>query len=120
MLDRERLNFAHGLPRAEAIAQLNDMVRKTGKGGRILVTRGVCALSGFEEAMLLESLAAYDGFDVDSDPHGERDFGDLTLFGTTLLWKLDYYDRQLAFASHDPADERVTVRVLTVMLECEY
>lgn len=120
MLDRERLNFANGLPRAEAIAQLNDNLRKTGKGGRILVTRGVCALPGFDQDTLLNSLAQYDGFDVDNDPHGERDFGDLTLFGTTLLWKLDYYDQQLTFASPDPADEAVTIRVLTVMLESEY
>jgi hypothetical protein len=120
MLDRERLNFAHGLPRAEAIAQLNDKLRTTGMGGRILITRGVCALPGFDQRALLNSLAKYDGFDVDNDPHGERDFGDLALFGTTLLWKLDYYDRQLTFASADPADEGVTVRVLTVMLESEY
>lgn len=120
MLERERLNFANGLPRAEAIAQLNDRVRKTGKGGRILVTCGVCALPRFDQDALLNSLARYDGFDVDNDPHGERDFGDFALFGSTLLWKLDYYDEQLAFASADPADERVTVRVLTVMLESEY
>lgn len=120
MLERERLNFANGLPRAEAIAQLNDNLRKTGKGGRILVTRGVRALPGFDQEALLNSLAHYDGFDVDNDPHGERDFGDLTALGTTLLWKLDYYDLQLTFASADPADERVTARVLTVTLESEY
>jgi hypothetical protein len=120
MLDRERLNFANDLPRAEAVAQLNDKLRKTGGGGRIVITLGVDTIAGFNPATLLKSLADYNGFDVDNDPHGERDFGDLTLFGQTLLWKVDYYDRQLRFGSDDPADEAVTVRVLTIMLENEY
>ena len=116
MLDRERLNFANDLSRAEAIAQLNDELRQTARGGRILVTRGVGTLPGFDAATLLKSLADYADFDIDNDPHGERDFGDLSFMGQTLLWKVDYYDRQLRFGSDDPADEAITVRVLTIML----
>lgn len=108
------------LPRAEAIARLNDALRKTGQGGVIVVTRGVRALPGFQAADLLCALAAYDRFDPDNDPHGERDFGDLELFGADLLWKLDYYDPERKFGSDDPADPARTSRVLTVMLACEY
>jgi hypothetical protein len=69
---------------------------------------------------LLAALRDYHSFDADNDPHGERDFGDLDHLGAELLWKVDYYDKQLTFASPDPADEAVTIRVLTVMLAEEY
>ena len=108
------------LPRAEAIAQLNDTLRKTGKGGTIMVTRGVSSLKGFDRTALTAALAAYDSFDADNDPHGERDFGDLTLFDADLLWKIDYYDKDRKFGSDDPADPNITTRILTVMLVTEW
>ena len=108
------------VPRAEAIARLNDQLRKTGTGGTIMITRGVASLSGFDRTALLTALAAYDGFDADNDPHGNRDFGDLTLWGADLLWKIDYYDADLKFGSDDPADASVTRRALTVMLTSEW
>ncbi|NCP25185.1 MAG: DUF3768 domain-containing protein [Erythrobacter sp.] len=111
---------AIAVPRAEAIAMINDQLRKTGTGGTIVVTRGVASLSGFDRTALLAALAAYDGFDAENDPHGERDFGDLTLCGTDLFWKIDYYDPGLKFGSDDPADANVTTRVLTVMLTSEW
>ena len=119
MLQHE-MNKCAQLPRAEAIARLNDHLRKTGKGGTIMVTRSVMHLDGFDPALLVASLAAYDGFDADNNPHGERDFGDLALFGTDLLWKIDYYDAELQFGSNDPADSAVTKRVLTVMTAADW
>ena len=119
MLQNEMKNCVQ-LPRAAAIAQLNDKLRKTGIGGMVMVTRGVAHLPGFDAAILAAALAAYDGFDVDNDPHGERDLGDLTLWGTDLLWKIDYYDANLEFGSDDPANASVTRRVLTVMLSEDY
>jgi hypothetical protein len=120
MLGSERKTIANDTPRGEAIARLNDQLRKTMRGGHIMLTRGVRALPGFSASELARALAAYDTFDVDNDPHGERDFGDIELSGATLLWKIDYYDQRLQYASPDPADPRQTVRVLTVMLESEY
>lgn len=108
------------VPRAEQIAVLNDRLRKTGQGGKLMVTRGVHALPGFSPEALLAALRAYSAFDVDNDPHGERDLGDIEVFGTSLLWKIDYYDQAMEFASPDPADPTVTRRVLTVMLFEEY
>lgn len=119
MLEHKMDQCVH-LPRAEAIAQLNDQLRKTGKGGTVVMTRGVMNLTGFNAAALTAALAAYDAFDADNDPHGERDFGDLTLFGTDLLWKIDYYDADLRFGSDDPADRAATSRVLTIFLASEY
>ena len=109
------------VPRAERIARLNDALRMSGQGGVIVVTRGVRALPGFDAETLLMMLMVTNGFDADNDPHGERDFGDLqTSDGTDLLWKIDYYDTDMIYASPDPADPAVTKRVLTVMLASEY
>lgn len=122
MSGSEQTNFAirNEVPRAEAIARLNDKLRTSGCGGHIMVTRGTSTLDGFNTAELMAALRHYDGFDPDNDPHGERDFGDLTLWGEDLLWKVDAYDTSMKYGSPDPADERVTTRVLTVMLSSEY
>ena len=108
------------LPRAERIACLNDRISKTATGGVNVITRGVRVLPQFTPNDLLKALASYDRFDPDNDPHGERDFGDLELFGSDLLWKIDYYDREMRYGSSDPANAAHATRVLTVMLACEY
>lgn len=120
MTGSERAQRACDIPRAEQIAQLNDRLRKTGRGGAIMLTSGVQALIGERPTELLAKLASYDGFDVDNDPHGERDFGDIDVAGTNVLWKIDYYDPSLTYGSNDPADPEKTQRVLTVMLPEEY
>lgn len=114
------MDFDSDLPRAERIALLNDRLRAFGHGGRVMVTFGVRMLPGLSLDALFASLAIYDGFDVDNDPHGERDFGDFELCGAELLWKIDYYDKRLEYGSPDPADPSVTTRILTVMLATEY
>ena len=108
------------VPRAEAIARLNDQLRTTGTGGTIMITQGVRRITGFDPAVLAKALADYDDFDADGDPHGERDLGVLCLFGYDLLFKLDYYSPDLKFASDDPADPAITRRVLTVLLATEW
>lgn len=116
----EQPNFARDLPRAERIARLNDELRITGLGGRIIVTRGVQSLPQFNSMALIHALRSYDGFDIHNDPHGERDFGDFDHCGAELLWKIDYYDERLEYRSDDPADPDVTTRVLTILLAAEY
>jgi len=37
-----------------------------------------------------------------------------------VFWKLDYFDRQMQFASFDAANPAITRRVLTIMLSDEY
>jgi len=108
------------VPRAEAIARLNDLVRTTGTGGTVVITQGVRAITGFSAEVLAAELANYSDFDPDNDPHGERDFGCLTLWSHDLLWKIDYYDHELKFGSDNPADPDVTHRVLTVLLAREW
>ncbi len=120
MTASEQANCACDTPRAEQIARLNDRLRCSAVGGAIVMTRGVSSLPGFNGAKLMALLGAYDGFDVDNDPHGERDFGDIDVGGATLLWKIDYYDKAMRYASPDPADPAVTERILTMMLAEEY
>jgi hypothetical protein len=113
----------HSLARApstEPIAELNDKLRKTGRGGQTVITRGVMALPCFDVRELMTALASFDSFDEANDPHGEHDFGGADLWDAELVWKIDYYDRECTGASPDPADVSATTRVLTVMLAEEY
>lgn len=120
MCGSEQESYVFDVPRAERVARLNDTLRKSGVGGRIVVTQGVRSLEEYEVATLLAALRDYDSFDVDNDPHGERDFGDVDYCGAELLWKIDYFDTTLTWGSPDPADAAATQRVLTVMLAEEY
>jgi hypothetical protein len=114
-------NCAHPVPRAERIAQLNDELRQKGRGGQIVITRGVHELTGANVTELLTTLASFAQFDCDSDPHGERDFGVFDFQGRELMWKIDYYsDAEFRFGSNDPSNPDVTHRVLTVLLAEEY
>jgi len=106
--------------RTARIRALNDRLRQTGQGGRVLCTNGIQALG---EAMVREVFQAtmcFDDFSENNDPYGEHDMGSIKLAGRTIFWKIDYYDADLARGSPDPADEAVTSRVLTIMLAEEY
>jgi hypothetical protein len=102
------------------IRALNDDLRRTLKGGRIVMTRGVEALGPVVTGQLIEQLQTYDHFDEGNDPYGEHDFGAFELDGNKFFWKIDYYDPSLAFGSEDPSDPTKTTRVLTLMLAEEY
>lgn len=102
------------------IRDLNDVTRTAMSFRFIYVTVGIRALGAEAAANALAAVRTFTAFDADNDPYGEHDFGSFTLSGQLLFWKIDYYDRKLEEGSPDPADERVTSRVLTVMLATEY
>jgi hypothetical protein len=106
--------------RTARIAELNDALRRHGTNGKIVMTRGVIETVGGQLPDLLKAVAAFDAFDGDNDPHGERDYGSVEFDGHDVLWKIDYYDPRLEFGSEDPSDPAVTLRVLTMMLSSEY
>jgi hypothetical protein len=104
----------------QKIAQLNDALRTSFTGGRLMVTAGVSALPPSTQVDVLRAVQAFNTFTPDNDPHGEHDFGRVEVDDCFVFWKIDYYDESLRYSSEDPADPALTVRVLTIMLTEEY
>lgn len=106
--------------RTETIARLNDCLRQTLAGGRIVMTAGVNSRDASFLNKTLAAVRSFDAFDENNDPHQEHDFGVIEVDGDELFWKIDYFDPTLTFHAADPADAHATVRVLTIMLAEEY
>ena len=102
------------------IALLNDALRRTFTGGRVVMTSGVAALAEDKLAQVLERVRAFDEFTKDNDPHGEHDFGNFDVAGEKYFFKVDYYAPDMEGGSEDPADPEKTTRVLTIMRADEY
>lgn len=102
------------------IRHLNDLLRCKGIGGQVMMTAGLDALGPGVVSRVLRAIMAFEEFNGDNDPHGERDCAILTVDDLRILWKIDYFDRTLTFHSPDPSDPVVTSRVLTIMLAHEY
>ena len=102
------------------LAHLNDQLRRTGLGGKVLITSGVQSLSHTMQARLLQAIASFDDFTEANDPHSEHDFGAVDFEGAKYFWKIDYYDQSYEAGSPDPLDAEVTRRVMTVMRADEY
>lgn len=112
---------------AMRIRALNDAFRRAPEligaqiaHNRLFVTRGVAAKGNAFVDRAVRAVREYDAFTDANDPYGEHDFGTFVLDGETLFWKIDYYDIDLTYGSPNPADPRVTRRVLTILLAEEY
>ena len=103
---------AHNVQR---IAKLNDQLRRTGQGGKLMLSRAVATLDQFKLSQIVAAVRAFDAFTPDNDPWGEHDFGQVVVEGETFFWKIDAYDLNLEFGSPDPSDDTITRRVMTVM-----
>ncbi len=99
---------------AVAIAQVNDVFRRSGFG--ITVTPGVQVLEDLVE--LIDEIRRFKEFTEDNDPYGEHDFGSVTWYGEKVFWKIDYYDQELKYGEGPLSPD--CRRVLTVMLASEY
>ena len=120
--------------RAEAIARLNDLARRAmGLACTAVASQGFRALSQNDQSRVRELIETFDAFTPDNDPHGERDFGAIYQDASghwttqrqrnpreTVFWKIDYYDRDLQWASKDATNAAITLRVLTIMLAEDY
>src|SRR5229473_8306682 len=91
----------HHLMSAEKIRALNDALRMTMTGGRVMLTAGVDALPSDVKAMVIRRVATFSEFTPENDPHKEHDFGSFTLVGWKFFWKIDAYDADLQFGSED-------------------
>jgi hypothetical protein len=118
MAERERSQDT--TKHTQPIRELNDALRTTLDGGKLVMTRGVVALGAEVIHALTDAVQTYDNFTADNDPYGEHDFGALTVMGHELIFKIDYFDLDLSVHSPDPADPAVTTRVLTIMLSEEF
>lgn len=102
------------------IRELNDQFRTTGLGGSVNITQGIADMAMDYVHAILQLVKKYDDFTEDNDPHGEHDFGSFRYRGDLYFWKIDYYDLHFQAHSPDPANPKVTNRVLTVMRSEEY
>jgi hypothetical protein len=104
----------------DRIRALNDQLRQDLRGGRAVMTPGIAALGPNAVERLVKTIAIFDDFCTANDPHGEHDFGAFEFDGTPVMFKIDYYDKDLNVHSLDPGDPAVTERVITLMLAEEY
>lgn len=103
-----------------AIRTLNDQLRTTFSGGRVMMTQGVNALADETLAKVLRTVREFDDFGEDNDPYGTHEFGMFELEENRIMFKIDAYDENLEYGSSNPADPSVTNRVLTILLASEY
>jgi hypothetical protein len=108
-------------PCTTRIAELNDQLRETFLTGRVMLTSGIAALQDDVREEAISQVRCFSDFTEDNDPYGEHDFGLIEVNGVgKIFWKISYYDQDYQFHSPDPADPKLTRRVLTIMLAEEY
>jgi hypothetical protein len=107
--------------KTDTIRHLNDEFRSgQSTTGNVMITAGIQALGNVAVAIICQTVAEFNDFTQDNDPHKEHDFGAFDFEGQRIFWKIDYYDLSLTKGSQNPADPSVTTRVLTIMLAEEY
>lgn len=104
---------------ARKIRELNDRLRKTGLGGKTVLSRAVAEMDPEAFTELLKRVREFDAFTRGNDPWQEHDFGEVLVNGERYFWKIDAYDLNLEYGSPAPEDDAVTSRVLTLMTAME-
>ena len=79
----------------DQIRGLNDALRRTGRGGRVVMTAGVASLGQGLIAQVLLAIRTFETFEADNDPYGEHGFGAVQAQGNTVFFKIDSYDLDL-------------------------
>lgn len=116
--------------KTSTIAELNDRFRQSIGAmvrpedevpGRIVATSGIASLKYEVQIEILFAVRDFADFTGDNDPHGEHDFGAITIGRERIFWKIDYYeDNALQFGAEDPSNPERSFRVLTIMPASEY
>jgi len=123
--------YANAVPAAPMLAELiyeavmernstralNDALRQTFTGGRVVVSPGVLSLPPQAHAEVLEQVRSFTAFDDDNDPY--HDFGRFDLAGVTYFFEMDCHAHGM-HASKDAAGAGTASRVLTIMRADEY
>jgi hypothetical protein len=104
----------------DRIRTLNDELRQNLLGGGAVMTPGIAALGADAINRLVKTIATFDDFCNANDPYDEHDFGMFDFDGVPVMFKIDYYDKNMQLHSPNPADPSVTERIITLMLAEEY
>lgn len=98
------------------LAEHNDLLRKTGKGGRTVISGYLAADPNLDK--VLAAMRDFDQFTKDNDPYGEHDCGIFEVDGESYMFKIGYYTPDMEGGA-DPQTEPA-VHVLTLMLASDY
>lgn len=109
-----------GLMKQDVIRNLNDELRTTFEGGKVVLSHGVTSMPGDYRDEVLLAVRLFWQFEPENDPYEEHDFGAVTCRGTRFMFKIDYYDLDLRYAAEDPSDPAFTIRVMTILRADEY
>src|SRR5229473_4995459 len=77
--------------KTERIRELNDSLRRTFTGGRVVMTASVQSLPADTVALALSKMRAFNDFTPDNDPYGEHDFGSFEVARERFFFKIDYF-----------------------------
>jgi hypothetical protein len=102
------------------IRELNDQLRRTFQGGRIVRTSSIAHLPDLEQERIYTALKKFEDFKPENDPNGEHDMVFFDVDGSAYIAKIDYYDVDERLLSDDPSDPKITKRVMTIMRADEY
>jgi len=97
--------------------ELNDALRQTFTGGRVLISPGVHSLPSEYNAKVLERVRGFTAFNDENVPH--HDFGSFELAGVVYCFELECVSRARN-GSNEPGDIGNATRVLTIMRSDEY
>jgi len=103
--------------RTDTIRALNDLARTTFTGCLIVATPTFEKLPLTTKTHVLNSVREFKDFDEMRDT--EHRYGVIDYQGTEFFFHMAYYDLTLQVHSPDPANPRITRRVLTVGLASE-
>lgn len=99
---------------------LNDQLRMTGQGGKVVATPGIASLPKETQLAITQAIQNFSAFTSDNDPYKEHDLALLEVQGIKVMYKIDYFAQDMIHHSPDKADPTVTNRVMTIMLASEY
>ena len=96
------------------IRQLNNKFRATFKDSDVIETASIRNLNTKDHAQVISIVKNFIGFSDKADD--DFSFGVFFYKDEKFMFKIDYYDKRnkLKF-SKNPADEKVTCRVITIM-----
>lgn len=114
---------AEEITATKRVQQLNDRLRMTGPHRKedMIVLVGDLAHAETElQLIVLHQARAFNAFTEDNDPYGEHDCASFQIpvgltSTETFMFKIDYYDPNLEFASNDASDPAITRRVMSLM-----